>query len=809
MQKNTLSKNIPVDNLMKSSNSFINYKKLEPPQISSNDNKFYNTSTNFRTNLYKNKFKNISIISNNNNSNNFNLTSQSFYKRKIEQMTQEQIKNYVIYLKNNINSSFIANNELNNEYNKLLIKLRQLNESISKNQQIYNSIKKSIKINSEKKKQNKNIYINLIEQYKLNNDQGENEYNILNQKINTQEKEIIKLINENNVLNDDINQKKLLIERLKKIIELIKYYQININLNNEKNKIILKNENMKKEKMKKIRNEELKLNKGNLKYELPKKENKYSDIINNDNTLNNKTKLKNNNTRNKNINYNNLNKSNDLDRIHNDLNNDFGKIEKYNTISNPASDKFDIENSYHNIKKLNEKQNKKYFENGNNLESKQIESNKIKNKLKQSTNTNKDKKNLNPKDKIIADYIGQGNNMVLENKNQKLESDKKEKELEIYKNSLIQKIKISKKQNEEESNELSLKNKKPNSKILNIKALKRQNNYDNNSNLKNYLTESSLNKDNGDKNNEILSINLTYDNIHIKNKSITNKSSYSRKGKYIYTIDNNDKLLSYGIMLKKFVYINLSLIKGWENFYLNYYKKNSDGSLLLNTLGGLFILTGDNYNKLFYYSQNKNEIDMIQTFKTNHKYGGMLLTPDGNKIIILGGESTNEVIIYNIQKDEIMNLPNLIHKRINSSYNLINDSYIFTFFGKGNNTIEYLDLNNTKNGWNVLNYKCNNFFKELEGHIGFNINNTVVIIVGGKDNNNILIFYLKEKILDVTDIKINSNEQYEMKEFFFDKEKCFNILYNSESNYNEIIGMDNKGNVHCFNEDYAYTILVS
>ena len=137
---------------------------------------------------------------------------------------------------------------------------------------------------------------------------------------------------------------------------------------------------MKKEKMKKIRIEELKLNKGNLKYELLKKENKYSEIINNDNTLNNKTKLKNSNTRDKNINYNNLNKSNDLDRIDNDLNSDFGKIEKYKTINNLASDKFDIENSYHNIKKLNEKQNKKNFENTNNLESKQIESNKKKKK---------------------------------------------------------------------------------------------------------------------------------------------------------------------------------------------------------------------------------------------------------------------------------------------------------------------------------------------------------------------------------------------------------------------------------------------
>ena len=198
MRKN-ISIKLPTDNnnLLNSTNSFFDFNKTDTLQIESN-NKFYNTSTNFRTNLYKNKFKNISIIGNNDRNNNeLNLTTQSFNKRKIytskeiKQMTQEQIKNYIIYLKNNISSSFIANNELNSEYNKLLLKLGKINESISKNKQIFNSLRKSIKLNSEKNKQNKNIYINLIEQYKLNNDKGENEYNILNQKINTQEKEIL------------------------------------------------------------------------------------------------------------------------------------------------------------------------------------------------------------------------------------------------------------------------------------------------------------------------------------------------------------------------------------------------------------------------------------------------------------------------------------------------------------------------------------------------------------------------------------------------------------------------------------------
>ena len=803
MRKN-ISIKLPTDNnnLLNSTNSFFDFNKTDTLQIESN-NKFYNTSTNFRTNLYKNKFKNISIIGNNDRNNNeLNLTTQSFNKRKIftskeiKQMTQEQIKNYIIYLKNNISSSFIANNELNSEYNKLLLKLGKINESISKNKQIFNSLRKSIKLNSEKNKQNKNIYINLIEQYKLNNDKGENEYNILNQKINAQEKEIIKFIKENNILNNDLNQKKILIEKLKAFIELMKYKQINNDLKEEKNKIIKKNEKMEKAKMLIEKNEELKLNRNNLKNELSRIDEEYSEIINSKNKLQNKINLMKNN-----INYEiNLNKSSQFLDDNDDLKNEdnftsekyFNKDRKYHTINDLASIKYDIENSSISNKKLIEIGKKCKF-----------------NRNKLIKNKNNIKEPVKKNNKLIQQKNPNNNNenKIIEDKNKMIKSNEIPKEILIEKNNnIFRELKSIK--NGKGKNKLSTKNENNNNKILNIKAIKAQNNNLNNIKLKNNLTETNFNEHNKIDNNKIKSKNSSYDNILINNSPKINKISFQRKGKYIYTINNNGQFLSYSIELKQFIYINISIIKGWKDFYFSYYKNNSEGSLLLNTLGGLFVLTGDNYNKLFYYSQYKNSIYLIKTFKTSHKYGGMLLTKDGNKIIILGGESSNEVILFDMQKNEIINLPNLKHKRINSSYNLINDRYIFAFFGRGNNTIEYLDLNNIKNSWNILNYKSNNIFEELEGHIDFNIKNNVIIIVGGRNNNSILVFYLKEKFLDITDIKINLQEQNDINELFFDREKCFNVIYNDENNCNEIIGMDNKGNVHCFSDDYNYTIFV-
>ena len=803
MRKN-ISIKLPTDNnnLLNSTNSFFDFNKTDTLQIESN-NKFYNTSTNFRTNLYKNKFKNISIIGNNDRNNNeLNLTTQSFNKRKIytskeiKQMTQEQIKNYIIYLKNNISSSFIANNELNSEYNKLLLKLGKINESISKNKQIFNSLRKSIKLNSEKNKQNKNIYINLIEQYKLNNDKGENEYNILNQKINAQEKEIIKFIKENNILNNDLNQKKILIEKLKAFIELMKYKQINNDLKEEKNKIIKKNEKMEKAKMLIEKNEELKLNRNNLKNELSRIDEEYSEIINSKNKLQNKISLMKNS-----INYEiNLNKSSQFLDDNDDLKNEdnftsekyFNKDRKYHTINDLASIEYDIENSSISNKKLIEIGKKCKF-----------------NRNKLIKNKNNIKEPVKKNNKLIQQKNPNNNNenKIIEDKNKMIKSNEIPKEILIEKNNnIFRELKSIK--NGKGKNKLSTKNENNNNKILNIKAIKAQNNNLNNIKLKNNLTETNFNEHNKIDNNKIKSKNSSYDNILINNSPKINKISFQRKGKYIYTINNNGQFLSYSIELKQFIYINISIIKGWKDFYFSYYKNNSEGSLLLNTLGGLFVLTGDNYNKLFYYSQYKNSIYLIKTFKTNHKHGGMLLTKDGNKIIILGGESSNEVILFDMQKNEIINLPNLKHKRINSSYNLINDRYIFAFFGRGNNTIEYLDLNNIKNSWNILNYKSNNIFEELEGHIDFNIKNNVIIIVGGRNNDSILVFYLKEKFLDITDIKINLQEQNDINELFFDREKCFNVIYNDENNCNEIIGMDNKGNVHCFSDDYNYTIFV-
>ena len=810
MRKNKFKKTL-IKNYFIPKNNHISFHKTKPLI-----NDYFNTSTNFNTNSYEKDFQNFTF-NNNNNNNDLNILSQSYDNIEINKINQtkkipkQQINKYINYLKNNLNSSHYANNELNNEYSKLLLQMRIINESIRRNTELYNLMSKSYIANLEKNKKNKDTYIDIIDQYQIYNVTREDKNNNLNKIINSQENDIIKLLNENNKLTDDIDSKKYFLNYLQNLIEYEKYKNIYEQLNENKNDLTMKNKNIKLLKDMNQKAEELKLSKDKLKIDLSEKDIEFSE----------KTKIKTELLNKINIF---LNKSKNINNLINDKNNSQGNENENKIDLGSYIKKIKFNNNTQYYQKLIEEENNKNDEINKQLKMKTNELNKVKNDIKILEIKNKKERNsinelineLNSNNEKIQNNIEQKKKNALKQRSILLKYNKEFKDSLNYKKNLIVKIEEIKEENKKLKDRKNRKNK---NLILKTKKNKNENySKDKNKILKYNFTEpnnlmtyksSSFNKK-----------SFSYDNIFyfpyqftnynsIKNNYEKGVSAHKRKGKYIYTIDKQGKLLSYGIDIKKFVYINTSFIQGWKSFY-SIYKKNSEGSLLLNTLGGLFILTGDNYNKLFYYSQSKNMIFLIKSFETNHKFGGMLFSKDCSKIIILGGEYTNSVILFDIQKNQVINLPKLIYKRINSSYNIINDRYILSFFGKGNNTIEYLDLfNNTnKNTWKVLNYKNNNYeIKELIGHISFNINNNIIMIIGGKNNDKVIIFFLKEKYLDTIKLKIKINEKGNIKEFIFDKEKCFNYI--EENNNEEIIGMDNEGNVHCFNnDDFAYNIFV-
>ena len=907
-----MNKNYNTNNYDIKSNSFYLPKYNINSLKSSKNNQNYNTTTQF---FNKPKNQNIINISdyksknplgrnlNTNNqmtnkkNNNKNIigskyinTSNIVNKKNNNKVGDERIKNYIIYLKNHLNSSYYANNDLNNEYNKIINRSKELNDSINNNNDIFINLNRSYEENLEKNKLYKKEYLNLVDEYKINRQNEQNKLRELNHLIEIQNNDIHKLENENNILTKDISNKKKKIEDLEKQIEKLKNKKNVIEANdkylylfNKKNHLISLNEKIKMLKRMKSKNDELVMRVNTLKNNLDDKENLIIENQNIHKELSDKLiyLIKENEMENLNNNYKNFQNSNYTNSNINEMNpNRSYEFETENENINENSGK-NI-NSQNNVDFGNHLNNDKNSENNNTIElyGKLIEEeNKKEKKIKEKMNLYNNEisrlkneiflikskndeefslfkeyiNNLSPNDEEIQNNLISNKNDILSQKENLLKYNKKFKESLSEKNDLKNKINQLKIENKNIELKLNEKQKTIGFKIKAIKIRRGDRQNKNGKELERNLSDPDLINNNlNDKlyisrnrenfiprkdlyrykrfeykyRNEKKLLNKfksrkssSFDNIfkYNANNKIEQESNIDilntpRSGKYLYTIDKEGKLLGYGINIKKYVYINTSSIKGWKLFYKNY-KNNSNGSLLLNTLAGLFILTGDNYNHLYYYSQSKNMIYLIIITKYNHKYGGLLLTKDNNKIIILGGNHTNEVELFNIQKNNLKILPSLLTKRINSSYNIINDQFLVAFFGKNNNTIEYLDLENI-NKWNNLEYKTNNKIEELSGHIGFHVNDNVVIIVGGENNDKILVFYFKEKYVDVTDFILSFDIDCGIDELIFDKEKCFNLVENMEKNSEdknytkEIMGMDNLGNVHCFNNDYSYTIFV-
>ena len=875
-----VNNNVNLNNTAQSLNTFKNQNIINISNSKKgNNNNFYQPNSNLNV---KNQKNNVAFN---------NMVNKNDLNKN--EMNNEKIKDYIIYLKNNLNSSYYANNDLNNEYNKMVNKSKEVNESINNKNDLFLNMNKLHEANLAKNKNFKKEYLDLVDKYKINHLNEQSKLKELNQMVHLQDNDIIKLEKENNILNEDTNNKKKIIDNLKSKIDVLKNKKNILEANdeylylfNKKNILITLNEKLKVIKRIKCKNDELLNTMNNLKNNLIQKENIIIKSKNIHNELSNKLiqltneeEMENENIKRKNKmkdkNIYNLNRTYEkLDNISYDNNNDnlnlsyelenkdfLNEMEKdlYRTYNQQFGNNINNENDY---QKLIEEESKKEGKINEKMKYFEVEIAKLKNEINEIKSKNNEElslfkqyiNNLSPNDEEIRKKLISNKKNMLNQKDDLIKYNKKFKESLSEKKDLKNKINQLKIENKKIEIKITEKQKTIGFKIKAIKIRRGEGYNKNGKGIERNLSDPDLIKNNNLNDRLYISQNRehfipakdiyrykkfeykyrnekkllnrfksrkssSFDNIfkYNANNKIEKESNIDilntpRGGPYLYTINKEGNLLGYGINLKKYVYINTSSIKGWRLFFKEY-KNNGNGSLLLNTLAGLFILTGDNYNHLYYYSQSKNIIYLIMILKYNHKYGGLILTKDNNKIIILGGIYTNEVELFNIQKNSLKKLPNLLSKRINSSYNIINNQFLLTFFGKNNNTIEYLDLKNPKS-WMNFEFKSNNNIEDLSGHIGFHVNENVVIIVGGLNNDKIMVFYFKEKFIDVTDFILSFDIDCGIDELIFDKEKCFNVVENKEKisvegkDIKEIMGMDNFGNVHCFDNDYSYTIFV-
>ena len=800
LNNNILSKNNNMENKGKTL-----YEKNKPFQYSSytnnlNSNK-RNSKPNFNENSQNNQKKNNYIANRINStpkpqSNQFNIIPPTNINEK-EKDEFDQTQKYINYLKEHLNSSYYANNEINNKNHILAEKSKSLNEEINNNNFLYKKMLKSIEEKINQNNQYKKIYQNFLkEEKKIQNENG-------NINLNFEEK-IKEIKKKNLIINKENKSKEEIISNLKNTLEILEKRKLDKNKEKEDKIKELKEEKSTIAKLK-LNIEKITKELYTKKIKLEEKKKSLAYLLNNKiNDRSNKLYLNNESTK--------------------MINAEINKLE--NVIENQKMLLIKIKENQKEIKeKINEQEiiNKKINASGNlkdNNFKKLLLEEKIKNKelIMNLLKANEEAKNLTKvHNQIKNEYELKLNKIKVEienilknkqpnNSNKKGNSDynaalkqllEEQKNLKMFNKEFREKLKI-KKAIEDKINLME----KENNKLKNIINSSNLNEF----NLKNKNGNSykNLNKKSDEESEE----KKKKEKI-IQENQIKIESNLINKDSSIYTITDNGKLFTYNIIQKKFTTINTSAIKGWDEF-IEIYLSNYEGSLLLNTLNGLYILTGDNFTDLYYYSQ-KNSISKIISFNYGHKYGGLIISKDNKNLIALGGCDTKEVEILNLENNSIEELPNLLSERINSSYSLIKDNLLYVFFGQNNNTIEYLDLEGSEKEWKNVEFD-NKEVNNIYGHISIPVNEDEILIVGGKKNHKMIMFNVKDKFLEITDNKIPFLDT--VGEYIFDKDKNYNIITNSnkkeeaESPNNQIICMDSKGNVHLSDKDFNYIVLL-
>ena len=186
---------------------------------------------------------------------------------------------------------------------------------------------------------------------------------------------------------------------------------------------------------------------------------------------------------------------------------------------------------------------------------------------------------------------------------------------------------------------------------------------------------------------------------------------------YLYGIDRNDILHTFNINEKK--WCDMRKIADL-NDNSNTFKKDYqyEGTLLYNTLNGVYILTGEKTDTLYYFNSQTNSISKICKFNNCHDNGSLMFDTNNNCLYVFGGKKINSCEYYSFNDKKVYKLPDLVTDRANASF-IVSNNKIYGFFGfsysKNNyaKNIEYMDYYK-KDKW----YELNNI-KFLKQDINF------------------------------------------------------------------------------------------
>ena len=239
------------------------------------------------------------------------------------------------------------------------------------------------------------------------------------------------------------------------------------------------------------------------------------------------------------------------------------------------------------------------------------------------------------------------------------------------------------------------------------------------------------------------------------------------KNMYLFGLDkNNNYLIQFDLRKKKFLRIKIPEIEDLSDcFEKEYIYQNT---LLYNTLAGVFILTGNNCDNLFYYYPINETLVSVCKFKKEHNLGCLLLDQENNRILIIGGKNTNICESYTFDNKEVKEIPNLNIDRCNASFIISNDK-IYGFFGfsfkKGKYLFNIECINKNKlDKWEIIDlnfeYKKDLLPFHLKNISTFNYEKSPnkIMIYGGKKGRNEAIVDNYYYIYDTVENKFEKME---------------------------------------------------
>ena len=273
----------------------------------------------------------------------------------------------------------------------------------------------------------------------------------------------------------------------------------------------------------------------------------------------------------------------------------------------------------------------------------------------------------------------------------------------------------------------------------------------------------------------------------------------------LFSITRN-YLLCFNLKQRKFISVDP---KGYDVFYQSY---TPNGSISYNTLSGLFVLSGPNFDTLYYYSSKNNSIVKFFTFKFNHQNGIIFLDASSKYLLAVSGTNTNKVERLCFETQVIDELPSLNATRGEASCCLVND-VVYVFFGyspekkKCLDSVEYLDMKNVEEGWKLIELNEKQF--ELKGVSVARLGAREMIIVGGENgkgeaNKNMIYFNVDEK--KMTKLEKTLPERDKKKEYLFKKNSMFNFF--AEGDTICYANIDDDNCVHVIDNNLKYELFV-